>query len=304
MSKATASATGGTYQVLPVARIRRNPEQPRQLFDETALQELAASIAASGLLQPLVVRPVDTDDWILVAGERRWRALQMAGITEAPCRLLDSMDEEEAFVLSVAENVARRDMTLMEEARAFQRMVNAGRTLDQVGKLFGRPGDQIQWRIDLLRLRPDAQQLVERGQIGAKLGWWLSELSPIGQQAVLAKWGKGEFRDDHEATAFAKAVGQKERNVQDGFWPDPHTEEEKAELRQRRRKTLSSLERLDTAGAVLDEIGRTPPAELAQAIQGEVGPWADRLDELFRVMQKARKAMRDAVAIAKVMGVE
>ena len=104
--------------VLPIERIHRNPGQPRTNFDQNALSELAESIRQHGLLHPVVVRPKD-DNYEIIAGERRWRASQLAGLTEIQCRVLRGLDDETAFVLSVAENINRRDLDPIDEAKSY-----------------------------------------------------------------------------------------------------------------------------------------------------------------------------------------
>ena len=98
-------------QYIPLARLRPNPQQPRRRFDEAALRELADSIRAYGILQPLTVRRVE-DGYQLIAGERRMRAAAMAGLREAPC-LVAQVDEQDAGMLALIENLQRRDLDFM-----------------------------------------------------------------------------------------------------------------------------------------------------------------------------------------------
>jgi ParB family chromosome partitioning protein len=125
-----------TYLDLAIDLIDRHPGQPRKHFDAEALAELAGSIAANGLMQPVTVRPVD-DRYVIIAGERRWRACQQAGLDTIPVRVIE-IGEEDAFVLSVAENVNRSDMTVLEETEAFAQLVAYGKTHDEIARLFGK----------------------------------------------------------------------------------------------------------------------------------------------------------------------
>ena len=106
---------------VPINDIRPNPQQPRRRFDSESLQELAASIAAYGILQPLTVRQQGAV-YELVAGERRWRAARIAGLRQVPC-LLARVDEEDAALLALIENLQRRDLDYMEEAEAIARLL-------------------------------------------------------------------------------------------------------------------------------------------------------------------------------------
>ncbi|MET9804509.1 ParB/RepB/Spo0J family partition protein [Streptomyces sp. NPDC006368] len=103
---------------IKVSEIAPNPEQPRKFFSQEAQEELTNSIKENGLLQPVVVRPVEGGKvpYMLIAGERRWRSCQAAGLEVIPAKVVEGATEEEAYVLSIAENVNRADMTIMEEA--------------------------------------------------------------------------------------------------------------------------------------------------------------------------------------------
>ena len=107
---------------LPVSRVRPGKYQPRTRMDAAALEELAASIRVQGLMQPLLVRPVGGEAYELIAGERRWRAAQMAGLTEVPA-LVREVPDEAALALSLIENIQREDLNAMEEAAGVQRLV-------------------------------------------------------------------------------------------------------------------------------------------------------------------------------------
>lgn len=106
---------------LPVAAIEPHPDQPRRVFDEAALDELAASIAARGVIQPVIVRPIAPGRWQLVAGERRWRAAQKAQLHEIPALIRD-LEDLEVMALALIENLQREDLGPVEEARAYQRL--------------------------------------------------------------------------------------------------------------------------------------------------------------------------------------
>lgn len=187
---------------LPLDRVTRNPDQPRKDFDPKALDELAASIRELGLLQPILVRPHE-DGYQVVAGERRWRAAQLAGLTEIPAIVVEA-DDAQSFVLAVTENVARRDMTVIEEAAAYAQIESTGKTKDEIAAMFGKTPQYVAFRTQLLDLDPTLQDLVAKGQISVWLGWHLARLSTEGQYEVVRRLG--EFKNDEEAKRFAIAV--------------------------------------------------------------------------------------------------
>lgn len=149
---------------LPVADIDPNPGQPRKRFDSEALQSLADSIGESGILQPILVRPAGSR-FELVAGERRWRAAQLAGLETVPAVVADR-DDDESLEAAVIENMAREDLNPVEEARAVAALVeDAGLTREQVGKRVGRSRSAISNLLRLLDLPPEAIELIEAGSL-------------------------------------------------------------------------------------------------------------------------------------------
>lgn len=137
--------------------IRPNPCQPRRSFEEKPLQELADSIAAFGILQPLTVRAVK-GGYELVAGERRWRAAQMAGLKEAPC-LIAQVDEKDAELLALIENLQRQDLDCFEEAAAIARLIaRYGLSQEQTAQKLGKSQSAIANKLRLLRLEESVRQ--------------------------------------------------------------------------------------------------------------------------------------------------
>lgn len=141
--------------------IRPSPFQPRKVFDPAALEELAASIRRHGLQQPIVVRPVG-EGYELIAGERRVRAARLAGLTQVPA-LVRPCSDPEARELCLIENLQRRDLTPMEEARAYGQLLAEGRTLSEIATMVKRTVAWVEFRARLLNLRPEYQDAVERG---------------------------------------------------------------------------------------------------------------------------------------------
>jgi len=148
---------------LPVAQIRPGRYQPRTRMSQEALAELAASIRSQGLMQPVLVRPVDHDRFELIAGERRWRAAQMAGLQEIPA-LVREVPDEAALAMSLIENIQREDLNPMEEAAGLQRLADEFKmTHEQVADAVGRSRSATTNLLRLLRLAKPVQAMVMEG---------------------------------------------------------------------------------------------------------------------------------------------
>jgi len=150
---------------LPVERILRDPTQPRKTFDEDRLRELAESIRTQGIIQPVLVRR-EGADYRLIAGERRWRAAQVAGLHEIPAVVRD-VTAAEAFELALVENLQRTDLNPLEEAEGYRRLIQEfGLTQDQVGERVGRDRTSVANALRLLSLPDGVKELLARGVLG------------------------------------------------------------------------------------------------------------------------------------------
>jgi len=148
---------------LPVSRIRPGRYQPRTKMDQEALAELAASIKTQGLMQPVLVRPVERDRYELIAGERRWRAAQMAGLDEVPA-LVREVPDEAALAMALIENIQREDLNAMEEAAGLQRLVQEFKmTHQQAADAVGRSRSAATNLLRLLNLAKPVQAMVMEG---------------------------------------------------------------------------------------------------------------------------------------------
>jgi ParB family chromosome partitioning protein len=150
---------------LPVGAIRPGRYQPRSRMDQTALAELAASIRVQGLMQPLLVRPLEHDRYELIAGERRWRAAQMAGLEQVPA-LVREVPDEAALAMSLIENIQRENLNPIEEAAGLQRLVDEFRmTHEQVADAVGRSRSATTNLLRLLKLAKPVQQMLMEGML-------------------------------------------------------------------------------------------------------------------------------------------
>jgi ParB family transcriptional regulator, chromosome partitioning protein len=159
-----APATTELAQI-PVGQIAANPRQPRRRLDAEALGALAESVRAQGLIQPVVVRPLGEGRYELIAGERRWRAARAAGLATVPA-LIRETDDRESLILALVENVAREDLTAIEEARAYALLQDEfALSLGDVAERVGRSKPSVSNRLRLLELPDDVLDLVERGAL-------------------------------------------------------------------------------------------------------------------------------------------
>lgn len=155
-----------SVEQIPVDRIRPNPHQPRRAFDEAALAELAASIRAHGIVQPVVVVP-DGEGYVLVAGERRWRAAQQAGLERIPA-LVRQLDARAMTEMALIENLQREDLNPLEEAHAYRLLQEEfGLTQEQIAERVGKSRPHVANMLRLLQLDPDVQRIVFEGRLSA-----------------------------------------------------------------------------------------------------------------------------------------
>lgn len=315
---------------VPVDRIDRDPNQPREHFDEAKLNELAGSLRRIGQQQPISVRyHRGTRRYTLIMGERRWRAAKIAGLTELDAVVQHGINDGDRSTLmrAVAENVGRADMTAMEEAKAFQRLItDDGYTLDEVAEGVGRSAAYVKWRIDLLDLCPTAQEAMSKGHLPPALAWYVAKLSTHNQNRFLAKYLGGAFPTTRDAEAFVNACRTEEerRQSQGSFFvladeaekpaarsgsqdalPGAHDlpEEERERITADRTRLIKRVEKLHTAGEILSELVAADPDELAVLLAGAAGGVAgyqQRIEHLRDLTTKAIKNLRDAKAIAAV----
>lgn len=159
------STANAVPQKLLLSELVANAQQPRTVFEDAALEELASSIAEKGVLQPLLVRPKGKG-YEIVAGERRFRAAKLAGLTEVPVVVRD-LDDRETLEIALIENLQRENLNALEEARAFQGLLELGLTQEQLAKTLGKGRSTIANGLRLLNLSRDAQKALEDGLISA-----------------------------------------------------------------------------------------------------------------------------------------
>ncbi|MFI1956987.1 ParB/RepB/Spo0J family partition protein [Streptomyces althioticus] len=314
-------------RTIPTAKIDRDPGQPREHFDQAALEELAASMRKLGQLQPINVRySEDTKRYTIIMGERRWRAAQMAGLDTMKAVVMHGIgNDRETFAMAVAENVGRADMTPVEEAKAFHKLVDQGYTVDEVAELVGKSAAYVQWRIDLLNLCPEAREALVKGQLPVGLAWYVGKLSSHNQVRFLARWVRGDFKSARDAESFAQALHteEKRQEEQGSFFvlseeaatarkdngqsalpgsidlPD----EERERVIADRTKLVGKIDKLGQAGEILSLLAATDPEELALLLAGTpggIGGHRLRIKHLQDIATKAMANLRKAEMVAEV----
>lgn len=156
-----------TENELPINEIIPNRDQPRKTFDEAALEELAESIKQHGVLQPLLVRPIPSGGYQLVAGERRWRACRMAGLNKVPV-VIKELTDTETMEIAIIENLQREDLNPIEEAEGLQALIDkCGYTQEEVAASVGKSRPAIANSLRLLRLPQEVRDMTKNGEISA-----------------------------------------------------------------------------------------------------------------------------------------
>ena len=211
-----------TVGALPVGRIRPGKYQPRTRMDQAALAELAASIKAQGLMQPVVVRPVERDRYELIAGERRWRAAQLAGLEQIPA-IVREVPDEAALAMSLIENIQREDLNPMEEAAGLQRLADEFRlTHEQIADAVGRSRSATTNLLRLLKLTKPVQEMVmegvlEMGHARALLGVdgarQVELANRIAAQGLSVRDAESLVQQDSRDPAKARAARKVDRDV-------------------------------------------------------------------------------------------
>jgi ParB family transcriptional regulator, chromosome partitioning protein len=280
---AAEAERGAFLAELPVTAVAPNPHQPRVHFDEETLTELTASIAEMGVLQPILVRPARDGGYELIAGERRWRAAQRAGLTTIPA-VVRTTDDAGSVEQALVENLHRQDLTPLEEAAAYQQLIEDFElTHDQVSTKVGKSRSAITNSIRLLGLPPAVQHLLADGQLSAGHARALLGTPDRARQEQLAR----------EAVADGWSVRMTEDAVRaEGGHPTP---EETADAPAVPGSTSTS---------VIDGAGLTPATKLRPPGLLELEHLlAEHLDTRVNVQMSAKKG-RIAIEFADLEDLE
>ena len=215
---------GVTTVTLPLDEIIPNRDQPRKQFDDAALADLSDSIAQHGVLQPLLVRPMPDGSYQLVAGERRWRASRMAGLTEVPVVIRD-MNEQEAAELALIENLQREDLNPMEEAIGYRTLMdNYGMTQEQAAQVVNKSRPAVANALRLLQLPEEVTDLVSAGTLSAGHARTVLSFEGAEAQIAAAKQAVAKGLSVRELEKMAKAAKRTPRvpkvSARDSFYDE------------------------------------------------------------------------------------
>lgn len=218
------------YAVLPLDTIFANPAQPRRTFDDEKLRDLADSIREKGLVQPIVVRPRGTSQFEIVAGERRWRAAQMAQLHEIPA-LIRVYDDREVLEIAIVENVQREDLDPLEEASAYRLLSEQfGHTQEQIAQALGKSRSYVANTIRLLSLPGSVQDKLRAGMLSAGHARALLGVENAEQYAETIVRDGMTVRDVEALARRTKSIGGPKRHRARRDEKDPDTRALEADL--------------------------------------------------------------------------
>jgi ParB family chromosome partitioning protein len=240
-AQAPAGEAGRGIQLVALSKLLRDGQQPRKYFDEAKLKELAASIKSQGVLQPLLVRR-EGERFRLIAGERRWRAAQLAGLDEVPCLVREASDAE-AFQMALVENLQRADLNPLEEAEGYRRLLEEySLTQEQVSQRVGKERSTVANALRLLGLPEELKGLLRAG--GLNMGQARALLGAASEAAMLAMArqaadGRLSVRDTEKLVRARKPVRKR---------PEPKASAQARQVVEELQRALGTKVRLTDRG--------------------------------------------------------
>ncbi|MFE2346051.1 ParB/RepB/Spo0J family partition protein [Kitasatospora cineracea] len=290
-------------KTLKLSKVHPNPTQPREYFAPEKMAEMVTSIKKHGQITAIEVRKRPDGEYGIVMGERRYRACLEAGLTTIKAEVVEVASDIRAFGRAMAENVNRADMTPIEEGKGFRRILTedvkddgSPLAIEDVAQMFGKTVKYVKVRMALLDLIPEVQKHVTHGDIGTGAAHRISELSPENQLSVLKKWAK-EGMGENELLHFAHQVREQQRQPS-MFDVEELSDDEKQERIATQRATRNKLDQIERVRALADELAKTPVAELAAALGGELGVRLDQLERAAKSIQDAKFQIRQAKAFS------
>jgi len=279
---------------VPLSLIYPNPGQPRKVFPKAALEELALSIKEQGLIEPLVV-VAKGEKFMLIAGERRWRACQMAGLTSAPARVLEA-DDRQIAEMALVENIQRQDLSPLEEARAFKEMLDKDYTKEELAQKLGFK--QV-WRVDerlsLLNLAPKFQDALTFGLITPSQAFEISRLQEVEDQELLFRKIKaGELPTYNHLRRFVNAMVDSKKDKVLFAMP----KKQDLEIVNRWEKALDAV-----TGLIVKSFSLEDCKVLARVCQGNAQVNLIKIDMIIKHLNQVKKAMLENASRQEVYGI-
>lgn len=198
------------YKFIPINQLQAGHYQPRQDFESQALQELAQSIASQGLIEPLIVREIAKQTYEIIAGERRWRAAQLAGLTEVPC-LIGEYTDKQACALTLVENIQRQDLNLIEEASGYRRLMDEFNYLqDEIAVLVGKSRSHVANILRLLTLTESVKAMIRNkelslGHARTLVGLFPEQQDYLAEQTITNFWSVRQLEQEVKAYKLISA---------------------------------------------------------------------------------------------------
>ena len=258
--------------MLRLSSIEPNKDQPRKQFDEDALMELADSIRQHGVIQPLLVRPLENGMYQLVAGERRWRASRMAGLMEVPVVIRDLSDHE-TMEIALIENLQRKDLNVIEEALGYQQLMDKyDMTQEKVAERVGKSRPAVANALRLLNLPEQVIDMVKAGEVTAGHARALLKLDDEGEIIDIAKKiqkGRYSVRDVEKITAKKKEETKEVKEKTESVWQNSfYKEMELALATELGRKVKVTVSEKGNGSIELDFLSKEDLADIAARLTG------------------------------------
>ncbi len=269
---------------IPVLAIKPDPTQPRKDFNEDDLWELAQSIRQNGLLNPITVKTNGDGEYIIIAGERRYRAHQILDAETIECIVYNGSNGRE---LQLVENINRKDLNPMELAEAYRSYLDSGHTLDELGQVVGKPKNIISWILNLEKCRPEVQHLVRRSQLSLVIAIALSKLTENGQLRALRAMQTTKL-NVAECQALCEQI-YSEENQADMFAEETKLTDEEMKAR---AKIQSALDRACQALQEVNKMEVDNPGISAQAIAEKLDITQEKVDLLYKLVGQFKKNLR------------
>jgi ParB family chromosome partitioning protein len=272
-------------------QIYPNPGQPRKHFDQGKLEELAQSIAVNGLLEPVIVVKRGKK-YMIIAGERRWRACGIAGIEQIPVRILKA-DDQTVAELALLENLQREDLSVVEEARAYEGLVNMGLSHEEIARKMGlRQSWRIQERLNILKLSPVFQEYTMKGILTPSQAQELSRLPKVDQGTVFDKIAAGKLDTYNKLRAMVNATLFVQE--QESFLPEPTPQER--EINTKYDRMIESIVTFINRAFNRDDL-----TVLSSVLSPEARQNIERIDLIIIHLNKIKRALLQSDSTREAM---
>lgn len=282
-------------KTISLGKICPNPDQPRQFFDEKKLHELASSIKENGLIQPILVRPMPDKTFQIIAGERRWRAHKLLNKKTIACHVR-RMTAKNVSLQAIIENLQRADIKPMEEAKAFQAMLDQGFDPEELARSLGLSQSwRVTYRTRLLNLEPEHQKLVDQGAISLNAAQEIAKLAPNDQTKVIQMINRGQIKTDQQVTAAVTTILSK--LSQNDFFGDSNKASEKdARTIRSMEAKISQVEKMVSSGWRNGECITASKVSLDR-----VGHMADKIGAIRKALSHMERNLRSTQTQAELV---